>query len=274
MVRCRAAALVTAAGILSLFAITTYAQGVWDKTWNNSGGGHVALPPLSTSPGPAPRRDLTGTWDAGTMGIAGGSFAGLKPSPFTPEGEKRKAANKTGNGDMAVINDPLETMGDVGGFPRNLLYELRPLQIVQTPQSMLMLHMWEKRWRAIWTDGRALPENPDPRWYGYSVGRWVDDTTFVVETNGTDERTWVDNGGNPHSTALRVEERYHRVNAEVLELTVVIDDPVVYTKPWTALQRLPLRLAPAGTDFMEMIPSATEAQNVYKILKEAVQQGR
>jgi hypothetical protein len=93
-----------------------------------------------------------------------------------------------------------------------VLYELRPFQIVQTPNQVLILYMFEKRWRVIWTDGRPLPKDPDPRWYGYSVGHWEDDTTFVVNTIGTDERTWLDNAGNPHSAELKVEERYHRIN--------------------------------------------------------------
>ena len=100
--------------------------------------------------------------------------------------------------------------------------------------------MFEKRWRVIWTDGRALPTNPDPRWYGYSVGRWIDDYTFVVQTVGTDDRTWVDNAGNPHSNTLRTEERYHRVDQQAMELTVTLDDPIVYTKPWTAVDKLPI----------------------------------
>ena len=79
-------------------------------------------------------------------------------------------------------------MCDPAGFPRNLLFELRPFQVVQTPNQVLMLYMFEKRFRTIWTDGRALPKDPDPRWYGYSVGRWEDDTTFVVDTNGLDEQ--------------------------------------------------------------------------------------
>ena len=116
-------------------------------------------------------------------------------------------------------------MGDPDGFPRNLLFELRPFQVVQTPKSVLMLYMFEKRWRTIWTDGRQLPKDPDPRWYGYSVGRWEDDSTFVVNSVGMDERTWLDNAGSPHSDQMKVEERYHRVDQNTMELTVTIDDP-------------------------------------------------
>jgi hypothetical protein len=230
------------------------------QPWNNSGLAQGQTPPPAATAAPAPRRDLTGTWDAGGAGIAG---PGHVAPPFTPEGQKLAAALKPGNGPRIVhvsqINDPLSTLGDPAGFPRNLLFELRPVQIVHTPNSVLMLYMFEKRWRTIWTDGRALPTDPDPRWYGYSVGRWVDDTTFVVDSVGMDERTWLDNAGNPHSAGLRVEERYHRVSGNVLELTVTINDPAVYTKPWTPRNRLPLRLLPPDTDLMEMIPSASEA---------------
>ena len=166
---------------------------------------------------------------------------------------------------ISDINDPLSTMGDPAGFPRNLLFELRPFEVVQAPTHVLMLYMFEKRWRTIWTDGRQLPTGPDPRWYGYSVGHWEDDFTFVVNTVGTDERTWLDNGGNPHSNDLKVEERYHRVNHDLMELTVTLDDPRAYTRPWLGRDKLQLKLMPPDTDLMEMIPSATEAAEIKKI---------
>jgi hypothetical protein len=162
------------------------------------------------------------------------------------------------------INDPLSTLVDPSGFPRLLLFELRPVQIVQTPNQVLMLYMFEKRFRVIWTDGRELPKDPDPRWYGYSVGHWEDDFTFVVNTVGTDQRTWLDNAGDPHSDDLKVEERYHRVSRDVLELTVKLDDPKAYTMPWVGRDKLPLRLMPPDTDLMEMIPSASEAIRLKK----------
>ena len=93
---------------------------------------------------------------------------------------------------------------------------------------------------AIWTDGRELPKDSESRWYGYSVGRWQDDYTFVVDTVGLDERTWLDNAGDPHSDQMRVEETYHRVDQNTLELTVKIDDPKAYTKPWTIKLNQPL----------------------------------
>ena len=217
--------------------------------------------------GPAPARDLTGLWDAGSGGIGGQGQAAARDAaraPFTPMGLEMFKRNRPGNGanaaSVADNNDPLSTVGDPSGFPRILNYELRAVQIVQTADQVLMLYAFNKTWRAIWTDGRALPKDPDPRWFGYSVGRWVDEATFVVDSNGLDDRTWLDNNGNPHSTSLRVQEQYHRVNQNTLELTVTIDDPLIYTKPWISRNRLPLKRLPPETDVLEMIYAASEAQ--------------
>src|SRR6267142_3251698 len=240
-----------------------------NQPWNNAGLAQSPNQQQQTGPpaAPAPRRDLSGIWDAGGAGIGARGYA---TAPLTPWGEALGKTHKSGDGARQVpveeINDPLSTMGDPEGFPRNLLFELRPFQIVQTPNQVLMLYMFEKRWRVTWTDGRRLPKDPDPRWYGYSVGRWVDDSTLVVETVGTDDRTWLDNAGNPHSNSLRTEERYHRVNQGTMELTVTLDDPLVYTKPWMPLDKLTIRLMPNGTDLMEMIPSASEAAAYRRVI--------
>jgi len=249
--------------VVSIPVFTSVLTRAQMKPWNNSG---LAGPPAGPS-APAPRRDLSGTWDAGQGGI---QPTGYNVAPlFTALGEKMASANKPGNGpriaSVSEDNDPLSTLGDPAGFPRIVLYELRPLQIVQTPDQVLMLYMFEKRWRVIWTDGRVLPKDPDPRWYGYSVGRWEDDYSLAVQTVGMDDRTWLDNAGNPHSTEMHVEERYRRVNQNTVELTVTIDDPKTYTKPWVPRDKLPLRLMPHDTDLMEMIPSASEAAEYRKV---------
>ena len=251
--------------LVACATVLTFSSAGAAQTWNSGGlsAAELKAPPS----GAAPTRDLTGTWDAGGAGIGGSGQAADRAAataPLTPLGEAMARKNKPGNGPrsapVADINDPLSTIGDPSGFPRLLTFELRPVQIFQTPTQVVMLYMFEKRWRVIWTDGRELPKDPDPRWYGYSVGRWENDDTFVVQTIGLDDRTWLDNSGSPHSTDLRVEERYHRVSQNMLELTVTIDDPKAYTKPWLARNKLPLRLMPANVDLMEMIPAASEAQ--------------
>lgn len=254
--------------VVAAIAITTLsAPACAQNAWNNSGlEGESAKARGSLPPAPAPRRDLTGIWNAGRDGVGA---RGAQPAPLTPWGDAVGKTHHSGDGTRMVpadqINDPLSTMGDPVGFPRDLLFELRPFQVIQTPNQVLILYMFEKRWRVIWTDGRELPKDPDPRWYGYSIGHWEDDSTFVVETVGTDERTWLDNAGNPHSDDLKVQERYHRVNRDLLELTVTLDDPKAYTKPWVARDKLQLHILPPNTDLMEMIPSASEAIRLKKI---------
>jgi hypothetical protein len=233
------------------------------QTWNNTG-----LPRLPTDlgpDGPAPRRELSGMWDPARGGIGPRGARGM-PAPLTPWGEAVGKTHKSGDGARMVeapdINDPLSTKGDPGGYPRQLLFELRTVQFLPTQYSIVAAFMWERRYRTIWTDGRQLPDDPDPRWYGYSVGRWADDYTFVVNANGTDERTWLDNAGNPHSSELKVEERWHRVSEKRLELTVTLDDPKAYTRPWVALEKLPFVKIPENVDLIEMMNSATEAEAV------------
>jgi hypothetical protein len=74
------------------------------------------------------------------------------------------------------------------------------------------------------------PSDPDPTWYGYSVGKWEGDT-LVVDTIGFNDKSWIDGWGNPHSDAMHVVERYRRVDHNTLELSMTIGDPKAYTKP-------------------------------------------
>jgi len=246
-------------------------------------------------PATAPRRDLSGIWDA-TGDAAGGAAPGVQNTgaheypavlpgnnnpqggepdeskiprhlPYSSLGEATLKAHKpTGMGVRSVPavlgNDPLNVC-DPPGFPRMELYEFAILQIVQNADQVMLLNQFFRTWRTIWTDGRGLPKNPEPRFYGYSVGKWLDDYTFVVETVGLDERTWIDNAGRPHSSELRVEERFHRVDHDNMELTVTINDPKMYTEPWMALNKFPLRLQPRSFDIREMycVPSETAQYN-------------
>ena len=128
-------------------------------------------------------------------------------------------------------------------MPREDLQEFRTIQVFQTPIKIAILYTFNRVWRDIWLDGRELPKNPEPRWYGYSVGKWVDDTTLQVETVGLDDRTWVDQPGHPHSDQLRVEETFHRTDRGHLQMSLEIEDPKMYTKPWFALKQDASRVA-------------------------------
>jgi hypothetical protein len=227
---------------------------------------------------PAPRRDISGIWEPplNDNAVQGRGVKAMpadgKPEhalPYTPLGREAFMRNKPANGPTEVpeaeVNDPVHFC-DPQGFPRENLFELRTTQILQTPLQVVILYEYGKVWRSVWTDGRELPKNPEPRWFGYSVGKWKDDSTLVVETNGTDERTWLDNAGRPHSGDLRVEEQFHRIDHDTLELTVTIDDPKMYTKPWVALDKQRFKLRPPNFDIREMICSPTETAEYNKKL--------
>jgi hypothetical protein len=182
--------------------------------------------------GPAPRRDLSGAW-AGPLNADPGEIPRL-----TPWGQKRFSLNKPeAKFGTAGSNDPLNVC-DPLGFPRNAIFELRGIAFSNMPDRIVILHQYQKVWRDIWMDGRELPENvdtkggPNPEVYGYSVGHWEDDNTLVIDTTGSDDRGWLNNAGYPHSANARFQERYSRVDHNNLRLTVTVDDPTMYTKPF------------------------------------------
>jgi len=224
---------------------------------------------------PAPRRDLSGTWDGlaegGTQPKGAKEFPDdmrhLPDVPYTPVGKAARMANKAGEGEdqvpLELVNDPVHSCNPVG-FPRSDLFNLKTMPIVQTQNKMLWLNQFYTVFRTIWTDGRELPKETVPRFYGYSVGHWQDDYTFVVETVGLNESTWLDNAGRPHSDEMRVEELFHRPSREILELTVTIDDPKFYTKPWVAANKLTFHLLPADFDMGEIICAPQEMEEYKK----------
>ena len=107
-----------------------------------------------------------------------------------------------------------------------------PFKIVQTPGlTLILIEDWVD-FRQIFTDGRKHPKTMNPAWYGYSIGKW-DGETFVVETAGFNEESWLDGLGLPHSGEMRVTERFQRLDAGHMQMEGTIDDPKMYTKPWS-----------------------------------------
>jgi hypothetical protein len=243
------------------------------------------------APAPAPAHDISGTWTP-----ANGPNDGIQPYgakampndgkpehqlPYTPLGLETYKSHKATIGVDEVLpkdyNDPRDKCEPLG-FPRTDLYYLRDTQIFQNEYKVAILYQYGEAWRVIWTDGRALPKLVDgavlvgkevreQRFYGYSVGKWVDDSTLVVQTVGMmpEDRVWLDLTGRPISDAARVEERFHRVNHDRLELTVTIDDPKMYTKPWIAMNKFPMRLADPHLDVMEVYCSLSEMEKYDKL---------
>jgi hypothetical protein len=267
-----------AASTIALATIFIFSTNVSAQAQVRQPGAVYDFDRKGEKPAPAPRRDISGIWEPAAGAGAGINATGAqqmpsdgKPEhelPFTPAGREAFLANKPTFGvtmvPSAQTNDPVASC-DPQGFPRIVLHNYRTTRIIQTPENVVLLYLFNKKWRTIWTDGRELPKTIDePRWWGYSVGKWEDDYTFVGQSTGFDERTWLDNAGRPHSDAMRVEERYQRVDHDHLMMTIIIDDPKFYTKPWTAL-KLMLRLQSTSFDLREMECSPTETAKYNKL---------
>jgi hypothetical protein len=224
------------AALLAVLAHASVAAGQAAPPQPAQGGANTLYGRLAgTGPGgPAPKRDFSGSW-AGPLDAKLGDVP-----PMTPLGKERFSANKPERQfHLSGSNDPFRTC-DPFGFPRSVMNEVRGIAFATMPNRVVVLNQYQKVWREIWTDGRELPKNvggtekgaPDPRYYGYSVGHWEGDYTFVVDTTGLDDRTWINSAGYPHSTNAHVQERWTRMNHNDLQLVVTLDDPAIYTKPF------------------------------------------
>ena len=103
---------------------------------------------------------------------------------------------------------------------------------VHTPKLLVVLYEVNAMYRQVFIDGRPLPDDPNPSWNGYSSAKW-DGDTLVIQTIGFRNDLWIDMGGSPMSEAAKLTERIRRPNYGTLELEITVDDPKVYTKPWT-----------------------------------------
>ena len=120
------------------------------------------------------------------------------------------------------------------GVPRQAPY---PWRILQTATHMFFLFEGNiHSYRQIFLDGRKHPEDPDPTWYGHSIGRFEGDT-LVVETIGFNDKFWFDFAGHPHTERLRTTERFRRPDFSTIEYEVTVDDPGAYTRPFTLYGR-------------------------------------
>jgi hypothetical protein len=204
---------------------------------------HAQTPPLVKSK--AGTISLAGVWNiSGGGGGGGGSFSGRPESewstetlPFTAAGLAAFNENKPGKGPRmrppALGNDPLGGANPPGLY-RTLIYS-RPFEIVQVQGKLLQVFEWGRVWRAIYTDGRTVPDDipQGPFWYGYSVGKWEGET-LVVTTLALDGRAWLDEWGTPFSDEARIEERWQRVAPDKLQMKMTVRDPAYYSKPWTS----------------------------------------
>jgi len=223
-----------------IFSAVLGAQAPQPSGQPQGGAGAKANKPATPPPGPAPVRDISGVWNA-SRGI-GNSWT-KEDAPLTPWGVAKFKESKSSNGGpykLDQTNDPVITKCLPPGVPRIYMQPF-PFQIVQTPKETLFVYEYDHTVRHIRTDGRQH-KDPDPSYMGESIGHWEDDTTFVVDSVGFNEGTWLDRAGHPHSDQLHVVERFHRVDSDNMEIAITMEDSKALTKPWS--QTIYYRLRP------------------------------
>jgi len=196
--------------------------------------------------GPTPRKangqpDLSGIWQVPGLKYLINIAADVKDVPFQPWAEavyKERVANF---GKDDPNNRCLPSI-----IPEKIAVT-SPWKIVETPGVAIVLYESRTIFRQIFTDGRPFPKDMNPAWQGYSVGTW-DGDTFVVETKGFNDKGWLDSAGHPQTESLRLTERLRRRDFGHMDFEMTIDDPKVFTKPFTVKTE---RLLAPDTDLLE-----------------------
>jgi hypothetical protein len=204
------------------------------------------------APGPTPRTkdgkvDLSGVWGyAGyTSDIA--KDYDLGAVPMTPRADKFFKEVQANQG----IYDP-EARCQPAGVPRRDPY---PSKIIQEPNLIVILFEGSMHsYRQIFLDRTTHPKDPQPTWFGDSIGHWEGDE-LVVDTTGFNGKTWLDLAGHPTSDQLHVVERYSRPQFGELKLDITIEDPVNYTKHWKVTELMPLMV---GEELLEYVCTENE----------------
>jgi hypothetical protein len=211
---------------------------------------------------PAPRSadgkpDLSGLWRPDANPYSDDLIQdAAEEAIFKPEAEAifRKRATDFGKDaphTHCLPEGPHQIFGT--GGPDHSLY-----RIMQLPNVVGLLYEGGG-FRQFYLDGRTLPKDPNPTWYGYSVGRWEGDT-LVVDTAGFNDRSWLDESGHPHSEELHITERFQRVDFGHIKFQIMFDDPRTLTRPLT--RSLTLNYA-ADTDMLEYICNEGERDAVH-----------
>src|SRR5207244_921701 len=190
---------------------------------------------------------------------AGAGFKdGLPFKPWAAALQKKRAAEEG-------LNDPDGLCLPQG--PLQYHIDPQPIKIIQTPKQIIYISESNYGLRTFYMDGRSLPPQGSvtPAWHGYSVARWDGDTLVVesnnfhgVDPNNVAPRTltalgygWLDHRGSPYTEAMKLTERFRRLNYGLLDIELTVDDPMAYTKPFSV--RVLQRAVLDGSELIEFI---------------------
>ena len=220
----------SAAVLLALIALSANSGAQTSAPANSKPGAQAQVP------------DLSGDWGA-PLGGGGGSFIISDPgekktgtpqddTPYQPWALAKLNSERPEGGPRATFEnttDPRIKYCDPIGVPRIYLVPTQ-FRFVQTADIVYILYQYGPTWRPILM-GRPHRQDPDPTWWGDSVGKYEGDT-LVVDSIGFNDKTWLDHVGRPHSDEMHLVEKFKRINHDTLQLDLIFDDPKAYTKPW------------------------------------------
>ena len=130
-----------------------------------------------------------------------------------------------------LTTDPYIKYCEPLGIARVYMYPART-RFIQVADAVYILHEQGEQFRVVRLNSKH-PDDPDPQYWGDSIGWYENGDTLVIDTVGFNDKSWLDQVGHPHTEKLHTIERYKYVDAKTLELDVTIDDPGAYNKPFT-----------------------------------------
>lgn len=225
------------------------------NTLGDSGAEFIKLiAPQPAPKGPAPRTregtpDLSGVW----LGALPSDPGMPEPLPWVEALSKKRLQEMQKDIPSAHCLPFGVAMSGVFG----------PTKFVQTPKLLLIMEEGDPP-RQVFLDGRSHPKDPNPSFYGHSIGRWEGDT-LAVDTTGLNSLTWIGFDGFPQTEMQRVTERFRRPDLGHLEVEITVDDPSAFQKPWT--MKRTHSLAPKDIEIMESICTENERDRAHMLLK-------
>jgi hypothetical protein len=217
------------AGLLLLLATTAYGQSAggarpdFSGIWRAATAANWDLEPHAAEPGPVPSLGTLLAVPPGPGVVVGGSI------PYLPAALERRKQNR---GERWTADPEIKCF--MPGVPR-ANYLPYPFQIVQGSDTIMMTYEFADAVRTVYLkDPGPAPANS---WMGWNVGHW-DGNTLVIDVTAQHDDTWLDRSGNHHSNEMHVVERYTLRSPDVIQYEATIEDPAVFSRPWTI--RMPL----------------------------------
>jgi hypothetical protein len=161
--------------------------------------------------------------------------------PYQPWARAKTISERTSTGpnpQFESTTDPQVIYCEPPSAPHIYLWPMKT-RFLQTADAVYILYELGPFFRVAWLNSKH-PDDPDPQWWGHSIGHYENGDTLVVDTIGFNDKTWLDQMGHPHTDKLHLIERFKRVSPTQLEVDMTIDDPGAYTKPWFSHRNLAL----------------------------------